>query len=208
MQFKNTLIFIFKYGMIFMSGLDNLMQIEHDIFKARDLIGRGILGEISFHIMNSKTDGFQLLTPGQLQKIQNAHPKKVSLDLEPSSMIFIEGKLINPCHKQQINYQDLWLDKALYKNYCVKNNLKNAHKIEGILAENEIDTLLESSVHWQQVKELAKLAIRKFPAWEKQNNRIQKTGNLTEWLTRDVKANTRQVQFIISILSDIYKELK
>ncbi len=100
-----------------MSGLDNLMQIEHDILKARDLIGRGILGEISFHIMNSKTDGFQLLTPGQLQKIQNAHPKKVSLNLEPSNYL---------------------MRSAYQKLFCIKESKLTSANLGTYLGTNKI----------------------------------------------------------------------
>lgn len=83
-----------------MNDLDDLIQIEHNILNARDLIGLGILGKISFHIMNSKTDSFQLLTQGQLQEVQNAHPKKIYLALKAPSVIFMNGRLIKLYQKR------------------------------------------------------------------------------------------------------------
>lgn len=73
-----------------MNDLDDLIQIEHNILNARDLIGLGILGKISF----------QLLTQGQLQEVQNAHPKKIYLALEAPSVIFMNGRLIKLYQKR------------------------------------------------------------------------------------------------------------
>lgn len=49
-----------------MNDLDDLIQIEHNILNARNLIGLGILGKISFHnllgVMVNCNDVVQVLT--------------------------------------------------------------------------------------------------------------------------------------------------
>ena len=62
---------------------DNLVQLlgvrEQE---ALQLISDGIKGALQFFVMNTKSNKFQLMTAGQLQRIQSVHPQKISVHLE------------------------------------------------------------------------------------------------------------------------------
>jgi len=65
--------------------------------------------------------------------------------------------------------------------------------------------LLDSS-YWQGFNKLVQLAIKSFPVWCQRQEKIQKTGNLQDWLVGELKADNREAEIIKKILSDIYKK--
>ena len=67
--------------------------------------------------------------------------------------------------------------------------------------------LLAQSIYWEEFERMAVRTIEQFPVWKKSVKKIQKSGNLYEWLTRDIKASTRQAEILTKVLSDIFEEL-
>ncbi len=67
---------------------------------------------------------------------------------------------------------------------------------------------LDKSQYWNEFGRLASAALSDYPEWRANQNRIQKTGNLQEWLTETVGANNREAEIIKKILSDFYQELR
>jgi hypothetical protein len=83
-----------------------------------------------------------------------------------------------------------------------------AHLIEEILASksvgNEEERLLSESCVWSNLEKLATDAIRQYPAWSHTQERITKTGNLQEWLTKTLGADTRQAVIIGNVLTELF----
>ncbi len=87
-------------------NLTQLLKVDEE--RGRQLLSDGIKGNISFFIMNTKSSQFQLLTLGQLQQIQSAHPEKTRIYLEDFQMTIFNGKVGNAAHSQFCNFSDLW----------------------------------------------------------------------------------------------------
>ena len=69
---------------------------------------------------------------------------------------------------------------------------------------NEEKTLLAESLVWSKLERLANEAIHQYPAWSETQNRITKTGNLQEWLTTTLGADTRQAVIIGNVLTELF----
>ena len=63
---------------------------------------------------------------------------------------------------------------------------------------------VEQSAYWCKLRDLASLAIDSFPAWQKKQNTIQKSGNLQEWLVKEIKADTRESEILKKILTEVF----
>jgi hypothetical protein len=70
------------------------------------------------------------------------------------------------------------------------------------------DVALINSQYWGRLSKLASLAINDYPKWKEKQRRVQKTGNLQEWLTQTVQADNREAEIIKKILSDFFQELR
>lgn len=70
------------------------------------------------------------------------------------------------------------------------------------------DAALINSQYWSQLNKLASLAINEYPKWKEKQRRVQKSGNLQEWLTKTVQADNREAEIIKKILSDFFQELR
>ena len=66
-------------------------------------------------------------------------------------------------------------------------------------------TALRESNYWLALEKNAIRAIEEFPAWEKEQKKIQLTGNLTSWLKESVTDNTREQEIIKNVLSEVYE---
>lgn len=91
-------------------NLTQLLKIDEE--SGRQLLSDGIKGNISFFIMNTKSSQFQLLTVGQLQQVQSAHPAKTRIYLEEFLMTIFNGKVGNAAHSQLCNFSDLWMNSG------------------------------------------------------------------------------------------------
>lgn len=79
--------------------------------------------------------------------------------------------------------------------------------IKEILASrsaSQEETRLSNSSVWCNLEKLATDAIRQYPAWSHTQERITKTGNLQEWLTKTVGADTRQAVIIGNVLTELF----
>ncbi len=63
---------------------------------------------------------------------------------------------------------------------------------------------VEQSAYWCKLRDLASLAIDSFPAWQEKQNTIQKSGNLQEWLVKEIKADTRESEILKKILTEVF----
>ena len=64
------------------------------------------------------------------------------------------------------------------------------------------------SEYWQKLKNLAELAIERYPTWKQDQKKIQKSGNLQDWLVDEIGADSREAEIIKKVLSDLFKELQ
>lgn len=94
-------------------NLTQLLKVDEE--SGRQLLSGGIKGNIPFFIMNTKSSQFQLLTVGQLQQIQSAHPEKTRIYLEDFQMTIFNGKVGNAAHSQLCNFSDLWTNSDYLK---------------------------------------------------------------------------------------------
>jgi len=75
--------------------------------------------------------------------------------------------------------------------------------------QNEsVSAAVNNSQYWTTLGKLAGQAIEQYPTWRESQRKVQKTGNLQEWLTAVIKANNREAEIIKNILSDFYQELR
>ncbi len=75
--------------------------------------------------------------------------------------------------------------------------------------QNEsVSVTVNNSQYWTTLGNLAGQAIEQYPTWRESQRKVQKTGNLQEWLTTVIKANNREAEIIKNILSDFYQELR
>ncbi|MEW8266487.1 MAG: hypothetical protein AB2731_10120 [Candidatus Thiodiazotropha sp.] len=68
----------------------------------------------------------------------------------------------------------------------------------------DFENLLSSSKHWQELNSKVTGAIQAFPEWRSKQRKVQKTGNLMDWLITEFNANNREAEIIKNILSDIF----
>jgi len=80
--------------------------------------------------------------------------------------------------------------------------------IDEILASRSVgqeeETLLSKSCVWSNLEKLTMEAIREYPAWSQTQTRIAKTGNLQQWLTKTLGADTRQAVIIGNVLTELF----
>ena len=59
--------------------------------------------------------------------------------------------------------------------------------------------------YWRNLERMAAKAIEEFPAWKKSVSKVQKTGNLKDWLQNHIGASDREAIIITKILSENFK---
>lgn len=70
------------------------------------------------------------------------------------------------------------------------------------------EVVLQDSEYWNKFVMMASAAISDYPVWRDSQRKVQKSGNLQEWLTTVITANNREAEIIKNILSDFYQELR
>ncbi len=70
------------------------------------------------------------------------------------------------------------------------------------------NSALSGSQYWSEFDRLVNLAVSDYPAWKDKQRKVQKSGNLQEWLTDTIGANNREAEIIKKILSDFHQELR
>lgn len=89
-----------------------------------------------------------------------------------------------------------------------RNGLKQLVEQFHLSTNTSNPSALASSPYWHELTTLANLAIKDYPSWKASQRKIQKTGNLQEWLTNTIKADNREAEIIKKILSDFFQELR
>ncbi len=74
--------------------------------------------------------------------------------------------------------------------------------------QNADTSSLSKSQYWNKFNKLADLAISDYPRWKETQRKIQKTGNLQEWLTTVIQADNREAEIIKKILADFFQDLR
>ncbi|CEK11052.1 hypothetical protein [Legionella hackeliae] len=123
-------------------NLTQLLKVDEE--NRRQLLSDGIKGNIPFFIMNIKSSQFQLLTVGQLQQIQSAHPEKARIYLEDFQMTIFNGKVGNTAHSQFCNFSDLWTNSS---------HLEEVHPLDK-------EVLMPGDEHYASELDIANMAQR------------------------------------------------
>lgn len=84
---------------------------------------------------------------------------------------------------------------------------------QSVLGSNAInldveDNDLTNSVSWVEFNRLVSTAVNEYPAWSRGQRKVQKSGNLQEWLTGIIGASNREAELIKKIMSDFFQELR
>ncbi|MFK5915590.1 MAG: hypothetical protein QM484_14585 [Woeseiaceae bacterium] len=68
---------------------------------------------------------------------------------------------------------------------------------------------LSNSASWVELNHLVEIAVKEYPNWRSNQRKVQKSGNLQEWLTSsDIGASNREAELIKKIMSDFFQELR
>lgn len=73
---------------------------------------------------------------------------------------------------------------------------------------NKDKTSIIKSSYWRRLEAMALEAIDEYPSWKRQQRKVQKTGNLQDWLTETIGADNREAEIIKKVLSDCFEDLK
>ena len=110
------------------------------------------------------------------------------------------------------------IEKAI-ESYSLLRKEKIAIEAERKLLQKNLDGInlpnketnnsaLSNSLYWSALNELASNAIKAYPSWKEKQRKVQKSGNLQEWLTTVIQADNREAEIIKKILSDFFQELR
>ena len=134
---------------------------------------------------------------------QNSHPE---ISAEAYRALKAERDTLNSrLDDGYVKYNKLCEEKESIE--AERNALRSI--AENVLpARNEdVRATIGKSQYWTALENLACQAIKQYPIWRESQRRVQKTGNLQEWLTTAIKATSREAEIIKNILSDFYQEL-
>ncbi|MEJ1406731.1 MAG: hypothetical protein RPU62_07060 [Candidatus Sedimenticola sp. (ex Thyasira tokunagai)] len=151
-----------------------------------------------------RAKAFNQLYDPVLPGIFLAWARRIEIDIPPG--------LIEQVEKRGIIVAD-WKDlhDKLSEQYKLLNekyeDLVNHQKQAPQEADNR-DSILSQSGYWSRFEKHVEQAIHEFPAWRSAQRKIQKTGNLQEWLVKSIGVDNREAEVAKKILSDFFKELK
>lgn len=110
------------------------------------------------------------------------------------------------------------VDKAVEEFKSIRNekafieaelkSLKVSVNKAKLLNQNTDDTHLSNSQSWIKFHQLVTSAVDEYPAWKSSQRKVQKSGNLQEWLTGTIGASNREAELIKKFLSDFFQELR
>jgi len=108
--------------------------------------------------------------------------------------------------KAKTAYTGLRNEKTIVENELeeVKKQLSAFDHIKATKNSDE----LSANGYWIELTSLATKAINEYPIWKDKQIKIQKTGNLQDWLVNDCKASNREAEILKKILSDKFQELR
>ncbi len=104
------------------------------------------------------------------------------------------------------SFTELRNEKIIVENELIEIT-KQLDKLAQIKTPKNSDELVANH-YWMELTSLATKAINEYPSWKNNQRKIQKTGNLQDWLVDDCKASNREAEIIKKILSDKFQELR
>lgn len=75
------------------------------------------------------------------------------------------------------------------------------------VVKNKDYSVLAKSYYWDKLMNLAIKVINEYPSWKSHQRKVQKSGNLQDWLVNDCNANNREAEILKKILSEEFPEL-
>ena len=108
--------------------------------------------------------------------------------------------------KAVTSFTELRNEKKIVENELIEVT-KQRDKLVQIKTPKNSDELVTNH-YWIEFTSLATKAINEYPSWKNNQRKIQKTGNLQDWLVNDCKASNREAEIIKKILSDKFQELR
>lgn len=170
--------------------------------EAKKFIRLGIGGELQFEVMDNQASQYRLLNERQLNELYSNHPEKKPIRLADNEYNTSLYRIEKVGYEQPINYQDIWFDRSKFELILVKYPDLSKHKDQLVTEES-----LHTSSYWRYFTKLTLQAIQKYPEWKKNQDKIQITGNVAEWL-KSLGINSREADVIKKTLSDFFEELK
>ncbi len=144
----------------------------------------GVEGILDFFVMHMTLCKFVKLSPGQIQVIYSFHPDRTLVTVGKSSSL-------RSTHTQTLSYRDLWIRNSDY------------HLLDEFEPTDMED--LDNTPYWKEFIRKRNQAVKEYPEWSKGFYKINKTDELSEWLTKKIKLTTREAQVVINFLSEIYE---
>ncbi len=90
-----------------------------------------------------------------------------------------------------------------------------AKKLEQVLEEykqikaaNNAEQAMMKSDYWQEFRWKALKMVNEYSDWEKRQRKVQKTGNLQEWIRDTFDVDNREAEILKKVLSDFFPQLK
>ena len=108
--------------------------------------------------------------------------------------------------KAIIAFTELRDEKLTVENELekVKKQLSDCDHIKATKNSDELST----NGYWIELMRLATKAINEYPIWKSKQRKVQKTGNLQNWLVNDCNTSNREAEILKKILSDKFQELR
>jgi len=108
--------------------------------------------------------------------------------------------------KAIISFTELRDEKITVENELekVKKQLSDCDHIKATKNSDELST----NGYWIELTNLATKAINEYPIWKSKQRKVQKTGNLQNWLVNDCSVSNREAEILKKILSDKFQELR
>jgi len=84
---------------------------------------------------------------------------------------------------------------------------KQLGKFNQIKTPDNLDELA-TNIYWNKLTNLAIEVINKYPVWKGEQRKVQKTGNLQNWLVNDCNASNREAEILKKMLAEKFQELR
>lgn len=104
---------------------------------------------------------------------------------------------------ESVKDKDSIIDKLVERVKSNESTVQSAPEPRGQLNAN-----VDLGATWNDLQKSIKRAIELFPAWRDSVNKVQKSGNLQDWLTAEFKFSNREAEVVKKVLSDSFEELQ
>ena len=118
-----------------------------------------------------------------------------TLEIEPAYYVGSTVPKVKP---------DVFIKWAEVKGYEIPEPFQSLLASDNDLISNDALGKLRKSPYWQSLEAKAIKVIEEFPEWERRQRTVKTTGNMTSWIKENTTKNTREIQILINVLSEIY----